>query len=81
MTVALYNLVLSKTTKCPYNFSCLEASQNGGEPKCEVDYANGQNVLFLETKESVSCPYRVPFGYCQVCVCPMHFYLHKKSGK
>ena len=67
------DLVLRETQKCPHDFACLEAEMSGNKPMCEVKYANGKNVLFLNAKESVSCPYRLPFGYGQVCQCPTHF--------
>ena len=73
--------VLKETTMCETNFSCLESGQCGDKPMCEVAYANGQNLLFLKTKDSFNCLYRVPFGYSQVCRCPARFAIHKKYGE
>jgi len=68
--------VLRDTTKCHHNFSCLDAGHCGEWQRCAVDYANGLNVLFLQTEEPALCPYRLSFGGCQTCTCPTHYALH-----
>jgi len=73
--------ILKKTTKCPHEFSCLKYSNSGhcdDHKMCEVEYADGKNVLFLETKKAPICPYRLSFAFSQVCTCPTHFEIYKQ---
>ena len=78
MTVVVSEEVLRETSKCPHEFSCLDDGQCGDHPLCEVEDANGKNVLFLTTKRPAVCPYRLHFGYSQICRCPTHFALHEQ---
>jgi hypothetical protein len=72
--------VLAKTIDCPQNLSCLLNDGQCGDPnECKVDYANGENVLFLESKKAIPCPYRINFADGIICRCPTHFYLHKNN--
>ena len=71
--------VLNKTTKCSYKFSCLENDYCGEHPLCEVDYADGKDILFLKTKESYNCNYCMPFGYRQLCTCPTHYVINQQK--
>jgi len=73
--------VLEKTTKCPHEFSCLKHSNPrhfDDHKMCEVKYADGENVLFLKTKEAPVCPYQLSFAFSQVCTCPTHFEIYKQ---
>ncbi len=73
MSVSIPETVLQETDKCPHDFSCLETGKCGTESMCEVNHADGKNILFLESDEPASCPYRLTFGYSQVCRCPTHY--------
>ena len=73
MTYTISDQALSKTNRCPYDFACLNPASLGDKPMCEVRDADGQDILFLKTKEAATCPYRLPFGYEQVCSCPTHY--------
>ena len=71
--------ILHETQKCLNDFSCLISGNCGQKNMCPVEYANGKNVLFLETKDPDSCEYRLPFGYRQqICTCPTRFSIHSQ---
>jgi hypothetical protein len=57
---------LENTTKCAKGFSCLYGE---GQPFCEVEYAIGDEVLFVEYTDG-ACRYWMPFGFSSVCNCP-----------
>jgi hypothetical protein len=70
--------VLKAADKCKHH-SCLDPDKCNTHKKCEVDYASGQNILFLKDNEQNECPYRITYGDCQVCQCPVYYYLYKHS--
>jgi hypothetical protein len=75
--------VLKETTNCQNEFACLKYSNPeylDDHKMCEPKYADGKNVLFLKTKESAVCPYRVSLAFSQVCTCPTHFEINKQYG-
>ncbi len=80
MSFTISEKILNQTVKCEFGFSCLKSRKNEDKPMCDVDYANGQNVLFLKNDDSISCPYQTPYGYGMVCTCPTHFAIHKIYG-
>ena len=57
---------LKNTSKCAKGFSCLCGER---ECLCEVEYAVGDKVLFVECTDR-SCRYRTDFGYSSICTCP-----------
>jgi hypothetical protein len=70
--------VLQETTRCPNNFSCLLSGQAGDPVECKVQWADGKNVLLLESKKPLACPYRFLFGEGQICTCPTRSAIYKK---
>ena len=70
--------VLQETTKCPNNFSCLISGQIENSVGCKVQWAGSYNVLFLQSKEPLTCSYKLPFGEGQICKCPTRFAIYKK---
>jgi hypothetical protein len=81
MTFNIPDKVLNETTKCTNKFECIKSSNPGypGNHKtCEVEYADGKNVLFLKEKDTATCPYRLSFAFSQVCTCPVHFEIYKQ---
>ena len=54
------------TTQCARGFSCLYGE---GQPLCEVRYAVGDEVIFVESTDG-PCSYWMPFGSASVCNCP-----------
>lgn len=73
MNIAIPDQIFKETTKCPNNLSCLQPDRHSGTPVCSVDDHDGQNILFLKSHDSTFCPYKIPFGFCQVCRCPTHY--------
>ena len=72
--------VIQETTVCQHDFSCLSTDKCGERGRCEVEYADGKNVLFLVSKKHLDCPYRIPFGEAQACLCPTHYALCQKAS-
>jgi len=80
MVIEVPDAVKHETNGCPRDFACLATARCGDPEKCKVDYVNGKNVLVLASKEPVSCPYHISFGYRQICTCPTHFYIYSGTG-
>ncbi len=73
MSIYVPKEILTLTTKCQHEFSCLESGKCGEREMCEVSYANGPYVLFLKSKINEECPYRASIGFSKVCSCPTHY--------
>jgi hypothetical protein len=73
MPVKVPDDVLKATIKCPYKFSCLTQDQCGERKMCEVEHINGKNIIFLKDTQQTHCPYRLAFGFSQICTCPTHY--------
>jgi len=69
--------VLQETTQCRYGLACLHHGGCGNKPLCEVEYADGKNILFLTNRDSATCPYRLAYADRQLCMCPTHYALHQ----
>ena len=69
--------VMNETTQCQHGWACLKNGLCGKLPSCEVEYADGKNILFLATKDSADCPYRLAYADRQLCMCPAHFAIHQ----
>lgn len=80
MKIHIDQSVQEETTKCSHNFSCLSTGKCGDRDMCEVEYADGKNMLVLKSKEAASCPYRMSFGTVLMCTCPTHFDIHKQRN-
>jgi len=73
--------VLAEAKDCPSKFSCLSTGKCGDEPQlCEVESANGKNVLFLSLKERKECPFHVPFADGLLCTCPVRYWTYGNEG-
>ena len=70
--------IMLEADKCPYDFSCLSSRKCGDRKMREVRWADGKNVLFLNTEKRIDCPYRMMFGFGQICTCPVRFATHLK---
>jgi len=73
MHVKVPNDELKMTTECPHKFSCLTSGQCGEHKICEVENIIGKNLMFLKDAQITVCPYRVSYGYSQICTCPTHY--------
>ena len=72
--------IIKQATKCQHSSSCLETGKCGDKEMCAVDYTDGENVIFLKDKQEACCSYRMPFGYSQVCSCPVHYAIRRKQA-
>lgn len=67
--------ILDQAVHCPFSYGC---SFSPCFPKCDVEYRNGKNILFVNSGAVAECRYRVPFGLGHICRCPVHFYLFEE---
>lgn len=67
--------IRNQTTRCPFDFECLEA---GETQVCPVDQYLKGNGLFLRQNKRVHCPYLMTFGQKYICNCPTHVDLHQQ---
>ena len=57
-----------QTTKCYYNFTCLN---NGTWDTCSIERDLQEAFLAIKTKsDKITCPYCFPFGFSYYCTCP-----------
>ena len=57
-----------QTTKCPYNFTCLN---NDSCNPCSIERDIQKTFLLIKTKKDKStCPYCFPYGSSYYCTCP-----------
>ncbi len=70
------SLILSMVKECPNNFACLK----NGKASCKVASTVGEEVFFVENKNKHHCcPYKMDFGFSQVCNCPVFQYLQNNK--
>jgi hypothetical protein len=67
MNIKVDDNIIRQTTKCAKNFSCL----SGETPICSVELCIDNKIHFIKCVRNKSCSYRVPFGYSDVCTCPV----------
>jgi len=79
MVFEIDEAIRTRTTKCQYNFKCLE---QGDCPACEVKYAVSNGPVFVNLKNKNSdCAYIMSFGNSYICTCPTRTELYLKYGK
>jgi len=73
-TIAEFKEIADHTQRCPHDFACLWRDESG-IVQCSVDYAIGDNILFINDNEKppAACPYKIRYGYGYLCCCPMHY--------
>jgi hypothetical protein len=69
------------STNCEHDYSCLTEKKCGNRDMCNVQYANGEYVLFLHDKEHSKCKFRSNITCEQVCTCPIRYEIYKKYKK
>lgn len=81
MSVKVPDDILKMTTKCLHKFSCITEGQCGEFKMCEVEHINGNNIIFLKDTQQTHCPYRLSYGYGQICTCPTHYTIKYINNK
>jgi hypothetical protein len=61
---------IDETKKCHYDFSCLWDETNHLCGNCKIEWSATSNVLFLKEKSPVNCPYKLTWGFGEICRCP-----------
>ena len=74
MNIKVDDNIKQETTKCKKNFSCL----SGETPICSVELSIENKILFIKCVSKEPCSYRVPFGYSDVCICPVRKELYNR---
>jgi len=68
MTYHVSDKTKKQTTKCPYNFTCLN---NSPWDTCSIERALQEAFLAIKNKSNKStCPYCFPYGSSYYCTCP-----------
>ena len=71
--------VRQRTTKCQFNFKCLEEDSC---PGCQVKSALSKGPVFVDLKyKNNNCAYVMPFGNSYICTCPTRYELYSKYNK
>ena len=74
MEISVPQDVLVRAVRCRKDLECLRTGRCGDMTDCAVDYAGGQEVLFLRSgRRLAGCAYRIRFGDKEVCLCPVHY--------
>ena len=74
MRLELDQSVLDRTTKCSFDFLCLE---DAAYPLCQAHHPiNG--VTEVQEHQGYNCPYAVIFGVNTFCTCPTRSEILKK---
>jgi hypothetical protein len=66
MNIKVDDNIKQETTKCKKKFSCLS-----GETPCSVELCIDNKIHFIKCVSKEPCSYKVPFGYSDVCTCPV----------
>ena len=73
MSIEVSEGTLQKAEKCWRGYRCLSAEDG----VCPVrDYVS--EVLFVERRRDVYCPYDVTFGYSHICTCPVRREIYER---
>jgi hypothetical protein len=65
-----------KATECPFNFQC---QQNNTRLMCTVEKEiNNYGVFVKSCSREEFCSYRLPYGFTQICLCPVRLEIFKK---
>jgi hypothetical protein len=68
--------ILGQTTKCPHEFECLVSEEY---PECEIEQGP-TNIYFVKEKVWY-CPYKISFGYGQLCSCPVRIEIYRQYNQ
>ena len=68
--------ILGQTTKCPHEFECLVSEEY---PECEIEQGPA-NIYFVKEKV-LYCPYKISFGYGQLCTCPARIEIYRQYNQ
>ncbi len=75
MKKEIYSKIIEETTRCCFDFQCLEEN---GKPHCEIeDYAMGE-VYYVKCQSCIRCDYQVTHGSRNLCFCSTRTELYKK---
>ncbi|OFX30678.1 MAG: hypothetical protein A2X08_07525 [Bacteroidetes bacterium GWA2_32_17] len=67
--------ITKKTNKCSKEHNCLLEKDF---VYCKVERCINSEILFLDSKEQLSCNYQLAFGNCQICRCPVRIEIFNK---
>ena len=67
--------IIEETTKCRFNFQCLD---EGGKPQCEVENFIAKNIIFVKRPSGLKCGYNLRYRSSYMCKCPTRVALYRK---
>ena len=80
MALKVSDEAIEKTTKCSWNYSCLE---DNNSPKCSVNKSmcevenTLENYLFVDWNHE-DCHYKLEFGDSFICRCPVREEIYER---
>lgn len=78
MKFAIPDEIISQSKACMFGRACLNEDQCGGFPKCLIKYAISEDILMLEKKEVIGCPFCTDFGNGNFCTCPLRYAIFRR---
>jgi hypothetical protein len=76
--VKIPDSLIDKADKCEKGLACLNDSHHN---ICPVENCVSGKVHFIKCKSNCYCPYKVTFGYDDICRCPIRTEIYNKFGK
>ncbi len=67
--------ILKSASKCERGFSCLSGHDRA---ICPPENLIQNDVLFVKSAQTKTCPYLVHFGFGFVCSCPVRKRIYKR---
>jgi hypothetical protein len=78
MPIKIDEEIIKKALKCKKEQACL----NNEEHKCcKVTNSVQDSVCFVDREQWDNCGYLMPFGYSDVCNCPVRTEIYKQYKK
>ena len=63
--------------ECPNDFACLK----NNKPSCKVIDSVSKEIFFIDNNQKHHyCPYKMDFGFSQVCNCPVFKYIQNNQN-
>ncbi len=75
MTKLIDTKIIRETTKCSFDFQCLD---EGGKPHCKVEHFIAKDVIFVKRPFRLKCDYNLRYRSSQMCKCPTRVALYRK---
>ena len=78
MDILIDNETIKKTTRCPFDLKCLN---NKNHLHCRPESPIKGYGIFIDTKKSNSCPYKLSFGNGTICDRPVRYEIFERYNR